>query len=423
MSDKNPDDSSLKASATPDAESFAALFAQSEVGRGRSRGPKYAVGDRVRGKLVSIGSGVAVVELEGGGEGTLDAVELRDPKGELLFRVGEIIEARVAAKGEKAGIVSLRRAPARGADARAGLAEAVTTGLPVEGQVTGVNKGGLEVLVAGARAFCPLSQIDLRPVPDPAVYIGQHLAFRITKYDDGDRRGPDIVLSRRALLEEEARARAAVTRASLKVGAVLTGTVASVRDFGAFIDLGGLDGLLPASEIGFQRGTRPADVLAVGQPVTVQILRIEKPREAKPGQRPPRETEQITLSLKALERDPWEEAVTRLAQGAVVNGKVTRAEAFGAFVEVAPGVEGLLHVSELGAGRQLRHARDAVSVGAELAVTVLAIDRERRRLSLGLASAEDRVDDEGRAAVARGAAAGMGTFGDLLKAKLSERPR
>ena len=413
-------------SAAAEGESFAALFAESEAARGRSRGPRHAVGDLVRGKLVSIGSSVAVLELEGGGEGTLDAVELRDPKGELLFQLGAMVEARVAAKGEKAGIFNLRRAPARGADARAGLAQAAATGLPVEGQVTGVNKGGLEVTVAGARAFCPLSQIDLRPVPDPAVFVGQHLSFRITKYDDGDRRGPDIVLSRRALLEEEARARAEVTRATLKVGAVLKGVVSSVRDFGAFVDLGGLDGLLPASEIGYQRGTRPAEVLAVGQPVTVQVLRIEKPREPRPGQRPGRETEQITLSLKALERDPWEEMVERLAPGAVVRGRVSRVEPFGAFVEVAPGVEGLLHVSELGraaGGKVLRHARDAVSVGAELVVAVLALDREKRRLSLGLGNEEDRVDDEGRAAVARGASAGMGTLGDPLKAKLGERGR
>ena len=119
----------------------------------------------------------------------------------------------------------------------------------------------------------------------------------------------------------EARARADVTRASLKVGAVLKGTVSSVRDFGAFIDLGGLDGLLPASEIGYQRGTRPADLLTVGQAVSVQVLRIEKPREPRPGQRPARETEQITLSLKALERDPWEEAIERLSPGTAVRGR------------------------------------------------------------------------------------------------------
>ena len=410
----------------PADESFAALFAQTEVGKskGRARGPRYQIGDRVRGKLVSIGQLVAVVELADGGEGTLDVVELRDPAGKLTANLGETIEARVTAKGEKAGIVSLRIAPARGADARAGLGQAAQSGLPVDGLVTGVNKGGLEVTVAGARAFCPISQIDRSQVADASVYVGQRLQFRITKYDETDPRGPNIVLSRRALLEEESRERAATTRATLSVGSVVSGVVRSVKDFGAFVDIGGLDGLLPASELGYDRGARPADVLSVGQAVTVQVLRIEKPREPRDPSKRARDNDQITLSLKALERDPWEEAVERLKPGTVVKGKVARCEVFGAFVEVSPGVEGLLHISELGNAvndRSLRHARDAVKPGDELEVAVLSVDREKRRISLGRATGEERIDDEGRAAVARGASAGMGTFGDLLKTKLSGR--
>ena len=148
-------------------------------------------------------------------------------------------------------------------------------GLPVEGLVTGVNKGGLEVDLKGVRAFCPISQLELRPVADPSVYVGQRLTFRVTRYED-DRRGPNVVLSRRALLEEEMQARAVETRGKLTIGAVLSGTVVALKDFGAFVDVGGIEGLLPASEIGFQRGTRPSDVLTVGQPVTVQVMRIEK---------------------------------------------------------------------------------------------------------------------------------------------------
>jgi small subunit ribosomal protein S1 len=197
--------------------------------------------------------------------------------------------------------------------------------------------------------------------------------------------------------------------------------VRSVKDFGAFVDIGGLDGLLPASELGYDRGARPADVLSVGQAVTVQVLRIEKPREPRDPSKRARDTEQITLSLKALEQDPWEEAVARLTPGSVVRGTVARCEVFGAFVEVSPGVEGLLHISELGSDRSLRHARDAVKPGDELEVAVLSVDREKRRISLGRANGEERIDDEGRAAVARGASAGMGTFGDLLKSKLSGR--
>ena len=286
--------------------------------------------------------------------------------------------------------------------------------------------------MAGLRAFCPASQIDSRQVTDLSTYVGQKLLFRITKFDEEDPRGANVVVSRRALLEEEGRARGAETRAKLSVGAVITGVITSVKDFGAFVDIGGLDGLLPASELGFQRGSRPSDLVSVGQAVTVQVLRIEKrdPAKRDPARRHLNQSdggrgatapsEQITLSLKALQQDPWDEAVARLPAGSTVKGKVTRTEPFGAFVEVIPGVEGLLHISELGGGKVLRHARDAAKPGDALDVTVIGVDREKRRISLSLASDEDRVDDEGRAAAqkAGGSTGGMGTLGDLLRGKL-----
>src|SRR5450432_1114854 len=403
------------------AEDFAALLAASERKEGkdgRVRRPRLAIGDRVRGTVLSIGREVTVIELRGGGEGTLETLELRDEGGELTVANGDALEARVIGLGEKEGIVSLRRGPGRGAGARTDLGEAAATGLPVEGLVTGVNKGGVEVDIGGVRAFCPISQLELRAVADPAVYVGQRLEFRIARYED-DRRGPNVVLSRRALLEEEMRGRAVETRTKLVPGAVLSGTVTSLKDFGAFVDVGGIEGLLPASEIGFQRGTKPSDVLSVGQSVTVQVMRIEKRDD-------PKRPEQVSFSLKSLERDPWDDAVETLRAGAVIKGQVMRAETFGAFVQVAPGVEGLLHISELGAGKHLRHAREAVKPGDTVEVTVLAIDAEKRRISLGLGAREDAVDDEGRVAAARasgnfGSSGGLGTFGDLLKAKLPKR--
>jgi small subunit ribosomal protein S1 len=394
------------------AEDFAAMLAASERKDGRARRPRLAIGDRVRGTVLSVGREVTVIELEGGGEGTLETLELRDEAGELTVAVGDILEARVVAIGEKEGIVSLRRGPGRGAGTRTDLAEAAATGLPVEGLITGVNKGGVEVDIGGVRAFCPISQLELRPVADPSVYVGQRLEFRVSRYED-DRRGPNVILSRRALLEEEMRGRAALTRGKLVVGAVLPGVITALKEFGAFVDVGGIEGLLPASEIGFQRGARPADTLAVGQPVTVQVLRI--------GQRDdPKRSEQITFSLKSLERDPWQDAVAQLGIGSTVKGKITRAESFGAFVELTPGVEGLLHISELGAKHPLRHAREAVKPGEMLEVTILAVDPDRRRISLGLGKSEERVDDEGREAAVRVSttAGSMGTLGDLLKGKL-----
>jgi small subunit ribosomal protein S1 len=398
----------------PDApeEDFAAMFAASEQGAGRARRPRFAVGDRVRGTIVSIGHEVTVLELAGGGEGTLETLELRDEAGQLTVKAGDSLEARVVALGDKQGFVALRRGA--GSGGRSDLAAAAATGLPVEGMITGVNKGGLEVDVAGVRAFCPLSQLELRPVADPAAYVGRRLQFRVTRHEQ-DRRGTNVVLSRRVLLEEESRARAEDTRTKMAVGAVLSGVVTAIKDFGAFVDVGGIEGLLPASEISFQRGARPGDVLAVGQPVTVQVTRIEKRDD-------PRRPEQVSFSLKALERDPWEDAAARFPAGTVARGQVTRAEPFGAFVELAPGVEGLVHISELGGGRPLRHAREAVKPGDALDVVVLALERDRRRISLGLAGREAAVDDEGRAAAARASGSGgMGTLGDLLKAKLPSR--
>jgi small subunit ribosomal protein S1 len=400
----------------PPEEDFAAMFAAAEKAAPRGRQAKRAVGDKVRGTVASIGHEVTVVELEDGGEGTLETLELRGQSGEhagqLTVKIGDKVEARVVALGEKAGFVYLRRGPSRGVDPRAGLAEAAATGLPVEGLVTGVNKGGLEVTVGGTRAFCPMSQLDLRPVADPSIFVGQKLLFRVTKFED-DRRGPNVVVSRRALLEEENQARAAETRGKMTVGAVMSGVVTALKDFGAFVDVGGIEGLLPASEIGYQRGTKPSDVLSVGQPVTVQVMRIEKRDD-------PRRPEQVSFSLKALERDPWQDAVATLRAGALVKGRVTRVETFGAFIELLPGVEGLLHIGELGAGKHLRHAREAAKPGDTLEVTILSIDEEKRRISLGLGAREDSVDDEGRAAAARagGTGGGLGTLGDLLKSKL-----
>lgn len=395
-------------------ENFAAMLAASEqAARGRPRRARFAIGDVVRGKVVSIGQEVTVLELAGGGEGTLETLELRDPQGELIAAPGETIEARVVAFGEKQGFVSLRRG-ASAARGRPALAEAAATGLPVDGLVTGVNKGGLEVDVGGVRGFCPLSQLELRPVPDPAAYVGQRFAFRVTRYEE-DRRGANLVLSRRALLEEETRARAAETQGKLVLGAVLPGVVTALKDFGAFVDVGGIEGLLPASEISFSRATRPADALSVGQSIVVKVARLEKRDD-------PKRPLQISFSMKALDRDPWTEVAATLRSGGVTQGKVVRLEPFGAFVELAPGVEGLLHLSELAAKRPIRHPREAVKPGDTLTVTVLAVDEERRRISLALGERGEGIDDEGRAAAARASgASGLGTLGDLLKGKLPPR--
>ena len=404
-------------------EDFAALLKEfdaregSGAQRGGARRRDVTLGETIRGRIVSIGRDAAFVALGSANksEGMLELAELRDEEGKLIVQVGDEIEARVV--DTSGDCVVLRRTLGRGPDARAELGQAHQLGIPVEGTVAAVNKGGVDVTVAGVRGFCPISQLDLRHVEDPATFIGQKLQFRITRYE-ADRRGVNLVLSRRVLLEEVQRARAVETRGRLTVGAVVPGVVTSLKDFGAFVDLGGVDGMLPASEIGYARGTRPADILSLGQRLEVQIMKIEKTDD-------PRRPERISLSLKSLARDPWEDAPTRFSPGTKVRGKVVRVEQFGAFVELEPGVDGLLHLEELGRGRearQARHARDLARPGDELEVTVLALDSDRRRISLGLAGGErsegaDRADLDAAARVA--GPARLGTLGDLFKAAAS----
>ncbi|MCB1054835.1 MAG: S1 RNA-binding domain-containing protein [Acidobacteria bacterium] len=363
-------------------EDFAAMLAEFEAGAGAKRDRQLKVGEKVSGRVVAIGEENAFVDVGAKAEAVLDLAELRAEDGSLDLEVGQEIEALVAAIDRESGAPMLRSKPGRGAAVREELRQAHAHGLPVEGLVTGVNKGGVEVEVGGLRAFCPVSQLDLRFVPEPAVYLGQRLTFRITRYEeDGRGRGPNVVLSRRALLEEEAKARAEEARKHLEVGKVVDGTVTSITSYGAFVDLGGIEGLLHVSEIRHGRVGDPREVLEEGQRIRVEILRIE---EGKDG------NERISLSTKSLDADPWLSAGERYPEGRRVQGRVVRLTEFGAFVEVEPGVDGLVHVSELAAGRRVSHPREVVHVGQEVEARVLGVDTERRRLSLSLRTDEGR---------------------------------
>src|SRR6201747_1038267 len=229
------------------------------------------------------------------------------------------------------------------------------------------------------RAFCPLSQLDLRYVENPQQFVGQKLMFKVNRLEEGNRggRGPNIVLSRRALLEEEQQTKAAETREKLQVGAILNGRVTSLTTYGAFVDLGGIEGMLHVSEIGHSRTAHPQDVFTIGQEVEVQVIKIEQGKDEK---RP----ERISLSRRALESDPWNDAASRFTEGTEATGRVARLETFGAFIELAPGLEGLVHISEMGAGRRLNHSREAAQQGQEVQVRVLGVDTGRRRISLSM---------------------------------------
>jgi small subunit ribosomal protein S1 len=390
--------------APDDEEDFASMLAASEAGAKRTKRPK--VGDVVTGKIISLGKDTVFVDVGGKAEGALERAQVSDNEGKLLVKVGDTIEARVG--GDAGGVLTLRVKLGRGPQASAELQQAADLGIPVDGTVTEVVKGGLSVDVAGQRGFCPASQIDNRFVEDLSIYVGQKLTFRITRYEPRN-----LVLSRRALLEEEQEKLATETRKTLQVGLVVRGKVVGFKPFGAFIDIGGLEGMLHISELGYSRVEKPEDVLSLGQEIEAVILKIEPP------QGPKEKSERISLSLKALGNDPWNDVTRTLVEGQKVKGKITRLQPFGAFVEIAPSVEGLVHISELGAGRRINHPKEVVSPGQEVEAVILGIDLEKRRLSLSLAG-EKLAEVEGNEAVtaqaAKPATGGgkLGTFGDLL---------
>ena len=363
------------------------------------------IGEKVRGRILSIGETAAFVDLGGKSEGIIDIAQLRDSAGNLTVAAGDEMEATVTGNDPETGSLVLRRKAARGQDVALELRQALETGIPVEGVVTAINKGGAEVQVSGMRAFCPLSQLDLRYVENPQQFVGQRLTFRVSRIEPGKTR-PNIVLSRRALLEEDAETKATETRERLQVGTVLKGKVTSLTSYGAFVDLGGLEGMLHVSEIGYSRLAHPGEVLQVGEEVEVQIIKVETGKD----ERRPR----ISLSRRALERDPWGDVADQFPEGTEMAGKVMRMESFGAFVEIAPGIEGLVHISEMGANRRLNHARDAVQAGQEVQVRVLAVDPAKRRISLSMGSGSGG---------GSGFGGGGGSRGEMPRYENRERPK
>lgn len=397
----------------PRDEDFATLFAESTATE--KRRARVRAGDRVQGRVVALGRQSAFVAIGDKAEAVIDLAEFRDPgTGEIGLAVGDSIEATVTDDGARSGSIVLKRTLGRGGHVAGELEQALEHGIAVEGVVTGENKGGYDVQIAGHRAFCPATQIDLRR-GDPAQYVGQRLRFRVTRIEAG---GRNVVVSRRQLLEDEAAAQAKETWSRLEVGAVVRGTVTSLRDFGAFVDIGGVEALIHVSELGHARVEDPASVLEVGRTVEAQVVKLEPDPAGGRGR--------VGLSLRALEPDPWQTAPERFPVGATVKGTVRRLEPFGAFVELAPGLDGLVHVSRLVLDRRISHPRQAVTIGDEVEVTVLSVEPEKRRIGLSMVESKRRARETAEAAE-RGETAALlarsqdaksfGTLGDLLASK------
>ncbi len=341
-------------------DTFAAMF-EKQVTAPRRR--QVRVGDRLEAIVVQVGKDLVFVELDGKQQAFLEAAELREPDGTIALVPGDTVAAPVGEVDARRGVVRLGRSMGR-PGTLAALEQARAAGVAVDGKVTGVNKGGLEVDVGGTRAFCPMSQVDARRVEDADArgLIGQTLRFLVTDIRDG---GKNVVVSRRAVLASDSEASAARTMSKVVPGAVLQGTVTGVRDFGAFVDLGGgVEGLLPRSEVSHDRSVAIGDALRAGDTVEVQVREIKDRK--------------ITLSLKALAADPW--ADLDVAPGKVARGIVARVTDIGRFVRLSAGVEGLLHVSEL--------ARSAPGQeGEEILVVVKHVDKVKKKISLAPAPA------------------------------------
>ena len=346
---------------TEPEEDFATMFEASIQAK------RFQRGQTIEGTIVAISQEVAFVNVGGKGEAQIEIDELKDKDGALEVAVGDRIQAMVVSNE---GGLTLSRKLARGAASRQQLEDAFRAGLPVEGKVERVVKGGYEVRIGGQRGFCPLSQIDTLRTSEPEVHLGHVYAFRIIEFKED---GKDLVVSRRALLEEDQKAQAVEIRQGIVAGAVLTGRVASVLDFGAFVDLGaGVQGLLHVSEMAWSRVADPSKFLSPGQEITVKVLRVDEN-----GQK-------VSLGLKQLSADPWSTVQDAYAVGQVHEGRITRLADFGAFVELEPGIEGLAHASTFAPTGRADGWLKSVSAGMTGRFEILTIEPEKKRIGVAL---------------------------------------
>lgn len=347
-------------------EDFEALFAEfSETATTATLKP----GQRVKGTLIAVGSEYAFVSLGGKAEGMIPREEVVDEDQELTVTVGQEIEATVAVVGGREGGIRLSLRALKASLDDEVLREAYDNLLPVEGKVTGHNKGGFVVSIGGKEAFCPISQIELGFTDNPEAHVDQSYAFRIKEYGGGR-----FVVSRADLMRAEREVRLQELKGTLRVGDILDGTVESVRDFGAFVDVGGVQGLVHVSHLSWSRVQHPSEAVTQGQKVRVKVLEVDWAKE------------RIGLSMKEAAGDPWTDLSVKA--GDKITGPVVRLADFGAFVELVPGIEGLLHLSEMSWTRRVRTPADIMKVGDSIDVMVLDVNPLTKRISLGLKQLE-----------------------------------
>ncbi len=347
---------------------------------------RVKVGEVAEGRVISIARDSVFLDLGTRAEGMIDREEC-ERQGELTVRAGDVLQVLVTSFRDGIFQCTARLRQAGRSDSRSAkdspslamLREAHAAGIPVEGRVKAVNKGGFDVQVMGQKAFCPISQIEKNYCQSPDSHLEKTYSFLITRYEED---GRNIVVGRKELLQAEEREKARQLWQELAVEQVREGTVTSVQDYGAFVDIGGAEGLLHVSEISYQKVQSAKDVLCPGEKLKVAVIKLDP------------EAGKISLSVKALLADPWIAAGDRLAAGAEATGKVVHLKPFGAFVELFPGVTGLLHVSRLGVERRISHPKEILSIGDEVRVRVLAVDPLRKTLSLTMEPPEEDLSGE-----------------------------
>jgi len=352
----------------PTRDDFAALLNESLGGENEAFEGKV-----VKGTVTGIENDMAVIDVGLKSEGRVALREFAAPGQRPDIKIGDEVEVYVDRVENSAGEAMLSRDRARREAAWDKLEGEFSAGNRVEGIIFGRVKGGFTVDLGGAVAFLPGSQVDIRPVRDVQPLMDVPQPFQILKMD---RRRGNIVVSRRAILEETRAEQRSGLIQSLAEGQVIDGVVKNITDYGAFVDLGGIDGLLHVTDISYKRVNHPSEVLGIGDTVKVQIIRIN------------RETQRISLGMKQLESDPWEGASAKYPVGGVFRGRVTNITEYGAFVELEPGIEGLVHVSEMSWTKKNVHPGKIVSTSQEVDVKVLEVDEEKRRISLGLKQAQ-----------------------------------
>lgn len=396
----------IKKDAPQEQESFAELFEQTQVGRHR-----FKPGQKIEAVIVKITPDWIFLDLGGKSEGYLDKKELLDESGALTVQEGDSITAYFLSSRNNEMLFTTKIAT--GDAAREYLEDAFHNEIPVEGLIEKEVKGGFEVKIGGSiRAFCPYSQSGMRQPEQPSDAVGKNFSFKVIEYREN---GRTIIVSRRKILEEENLKRREELKTSLHPGMTVQGTVTNIKKFGAFVDIGGVEGMIPISEVSWGRTDDIHKELSIGQQVSVVIKELDW------------EKNRFSFSLKDAQPDPWEAAAQNFPEGSRHSGTVARLTPFGAFITLAPGIDGLLHVSSMGSikNRRVNNPREVLSEGQTIEVKITAIDREKRRLSLALAT-EDSSDEQQQSfrQYAQSKTSGsLGTLGEALKAKLGEKKK